>query len=228
MNLPKRLLLLDTETTGLRPDDGHRVVEIGCIELVNYVPTGRVYHAYINPERPMPPEAFAVHGLSDDFLRDKPLFSTVAEEFLEFFADSPMIAHNARFDMGFVNAELTRIKRNALTPPRVTDTADMARRKFPGSPASLDALCKRFNIDNSSRTKHGALLDAELLAEVYIELIGGRQTSLDIAAGGVVVVEETTVVVQSWPDRVFAASDEELAAHAEFLKKLKEPVWLLP
>ena len=226
--MAEREIILDTETTGLRPDDGHRVVEIGCIELVNYVPTGRVYHAYINPERPMPPEAFAVHGLSDDFLRDKPLFSTVAEEFLEFVADSPMIAHNARFDMGFVNAELTRIKRNALTPPRVIDTADMARRKFPGSPASLDALCKRFNIDNSSRTKHGALLDAELLAEVYIELIGGRQTSLDIAAGGVVVVEETTVVVQSWPDRVFAASDEELAAHAEFLKKLKEPVWLLP
>ena len=226
--MAEREIILDTETTGLRPDDGHRVVEIGCIELVNYVPTGRVYHAYINPERPMPPEAFAVHGLSDDFLRDKPLFSTVAEEFLEFVADSPVIAHNARFDMGFVNAELTRIKRNALTPPRVTDTADMARRKFPGSPASLDALCKRFNIDNSSRTKHGALLDAELLAEVYIELIGGRQTSLDIAAGGVVVVEETTVVVQSWPDRVFAASDEELAAHAEFLKKLKEPVWLLP
>ncbi len=226
--MAEREIILDTETTGLRPDEGHRVVEIGCIELVNYVPTGRVYHAYINPERPMPPEAFAVHGLSDDFLRDKPLFSTVAEEFLEFVADSPVIAHNARFDMGFVNAELTRIKRNALTPPRVIDTADMARRKFPGSPASLDALCKRFNIDNSSRTKHGALLDAELLAEVYIELIGGRQTSLDIAAGGVVVVEETTVVVQSWPDRVFAASDEELAAHAEFLKKLKEPVWLLP
>jgi len=226
--MAEREIILDTETTGLRPDEGHRVVEIGCIELVNYVPTGRVYHAYINPERPMPPEAFAVHGLSDEFLRDKPLFSTVAEEFLEFVADSPVIAHNARFDMGFVNAELTRIKRNALTPPRVIDTADMARRKFPGSPASLDALCKRFNIDNSSRTKHGALLDAELLAEVYIELIGGRQTSLDIAAGGVVVVEETTVVVQSWPDRVFAASDEELAAHAEFLKKLKEPVWLLP
>jgi len=226
--MAEREIILDTETTGLRPDEGHRVVEIGCIELVNYVPTGRVYHAYINPERPMPPEAFAVHGLSDDFLRDKPLFGTVADEFLEFVADSPVIAHNARFDMGFVNAELTRIKRNALTPPRVIDTADMARRKFPGSPASLDALCKRFNIDNSSRTKHGALLDAELLAEVYIELIGGRQTSLDIAAGGVVVVEETTVVVQSWPDRVFTASDEELAAHAEFLKKLKEPVWLLP
>jgi len=226
--MAEREIILDTETTGLRPDEGHRVVEIGCIELVNYVPTGLVYHAYINPERPMPPEAFAVHGLSDEFLRDKPLFSAVAEEFLEFVADSPVIAHNARFDMGFVNAELTRIKRNVLTPPRVIDTADMARRKFPGSPASLDALCKRFNIDNSSRTKHGALLDAELLAEVYIELIGGRQTSLDIAAGGVVVVEETTVVVQSWPDRVFAASDEELAAHVEFLKKLKEPVWLLP
>lgn len=226
--MAEREIILDTETTGLRPDEGHRVVEIGCIELVNYVPTGRVYHAYVNPERPMPPEAFAVHGLSDDFLRDKPLFSAVADEFLEFVADSPVIAHNARFDMGFVNAELTRIQRDVLTPPRVIDTADMARRKFPGSPASLDALCKRFNIDNSSRTKHGALLDAELLAEVYIELIGGRQTSLDIAAGSVAVVEETTVVVQSWPDRVFAPSDEERAAHADFLKKLKEPIWLLP
>lgn len=226
--MAEREIILDTETTGLRPDEGHRVVEIGCIELVNYVPTGRVYHAYVNPERSMPAEAFAVHGLSDDFLRDKPLFGAVADDFLEFVGDAPVIAHNARFDMGFVNAELTRIKRSLLMPPRVIDTADMARRKFPGSPASLDALCKRFNIDNSSRTKHGALLDAELLAEVYIELIGGRQTSLDIAAGGTVVIEETTVMVQSWPDRVFAASDEELAAHAEFVQKLKEPIWLLP
>ncbi len=226
--MAEREIILDTETTGLRPDEGHRVVEIGCIELVNYVPTGRVYHAYVNPERSMPAEAFAVHGLSDDFLRDKPLFGAVADDFLEFVGDAPVIAHNARFDMGFVNAELTRIKRSLLMPPRVIDTADMARRKFPGSPASLDALCKRFNIDNSSRTKHGALLDAELLAEVYIELIGGRQTSLDIAAGGTVVIEETTVMVQSWPDRVFAVSDEELAAHAEFVQKLKEPIWLLP
>ena len=226
--MAEREIILDTETTGLRPDEGHRVVEIGCIELVNYVPTGRVYHAYINPERSMPAEAFAVHGLSDDFLRDKPLFGAVADDFLEFVGDAPVIAHNARFDMGFVNAELTRIKRSLLMPPRVIDTADMARRKFPGSPASLDALCKRFNIDNSSRTKHGALLDAELLAEVYIELIGGRQTSLDIAAGGTVVIEETTVMAQNWPDRVFAASDEELAAHAEFVQKLKEPIWLLP
>ena len=226
--MAERQIILDTETTGLRPDEGHRLVEIGCIELINYVPTGRIYHAYVNPERPMPAEAFAVHGLSDDFLRDKPLFGAVVDEFLEFVGDVPVIAHNARFDMGFVNAELTRIKRSLLAPPRVIDTADMARRKFPGSPASLDALCKRFNIDNSSRTKHGALLDAELLAEVYIELIGGRQTSLDIAAGGTVVIEETTVVVQSWPDRVFAASDEERAAHAEFVQKLKEPIWLLP
>jgi DNA polymerase-3 subunit epsilon len=226
--MAEREIILDTETTGLRPDEGHRVVEIGCIELVNYVPTGRVYHAYVNPERPMPPEAFAVHGLSDDFLREKPLFSAVVDEFLEFVGDSPVIAHNARFDMGFVNAELARIQRSILSPPRVIDTADMARRKFPGAPASLDALCKRFNIDNSSRTKHGALLDAELLAEVYIELIGGRQTSLDIAAGGVVVVEESTFVSQAWPDRVFTASDDELAAHAEFVRKLKEPIGLLP
>lgn len=222
-----REIILDTETTGLRPDEGHRVVEIGCIELVNHVPTGRVYHTYINPERPMPPEAMAVHGLTDDFLRDKPLFEAVAEDFLAFVQDAPIIAHNARFDIGFVNAELALVKRAVLTPPRVIDTADMARRKFPGAPASLDALCKRFNVDNSSRTRHGALLDAELLAEVYVELIGGRQTTLGLAAD-VLVVEETTIVVHSWPDRVFAPSDAELAAHAEFLKAIKDPIWALP
>jgi DNA polymerase-3 subunit epsilon len=222
-----REIILDTETTGLRPDEGHRVVEIGCIELVNHVPTGRVYHAYINPERPMPPEALAVHGLTDDFLRDKPLFGAVVEEFLAFVTGAPIVAHNARFDIGFVDAELARLERGALAPPRVIDTADMARRRFPGAPASLDALCKRFNIDNSNRTRHGALLDAELLAEVYIELIGGRQTSLGLAADAL-AREETALAVQSWPDRVFAPSDAELAAHAEFLKAIKDPIWSQP
>lgn len=221
-----REIILDTETTGLRPEEGHRVVEIGCIELVNHVPTGRFYHAYLNPERPMPPEALAVHGLTDEFLRDKPLFDAVAEEFLAFVQDATIIAHNARFDMGFVNAELARLERAVLAPPRVIDTADMARRKFPGAPASLDALCKRFNIDNTNRVKHGALLDAELLADVYVELIGGRQTTLGLAADAV-LVEETTIVVQSWPDRVFAPTEAEIAAHSEFLKAIKDPVWAM-
>ncbi|HAW48727.1 MAG TPA: DNA polymerase III subunit epsilon, partial [Roseovarius sp.] len=167
--------VLDTETTGLEPMEGHRVVEIGAVELYNHMPTGRTYHQYINPKRPMPEEAFAVHGLGDDFLRDKPLFAEIGAQFLEFVGDARLVIHNASFDMKFLNAELEWCSLVPLPMNRAIDTLAMARKKYPGAPASLDALCRRFGIDNTARTLHGALLDSEILAEVYLELIGGRQ-----------------------------------------------------
>ena len=170
-----REIVLDTETTGFEPSEGHRIVEIGAVELLNKMPTGRTYHQYINPERPMPKEAFEVHGLGDDFLRDKPVFKTIARDFIEFVGESTLVIHNAAFDMKFLNAELKSLGHPGLPMSQSLDTVAMARRKFPGAPASLDALCRRFGIDNSAREKHGALLDCELLAEVYLELIGGRQ-----------------------------------------------------
>ncbi len=173
-----REIILDTETTGLSPQTGDRLVEIGCVELINHLPSGKTYHVYLNPERDMPKEAEAVHGLSAQFLKDKPIFASVALEFLQFIADAPLIIHNASFDMGFINAELAMLKRTAIPPTQVIDTLQMARKAHPMGPNSLDALCRRYGIDNSKRTKHGALLDAELLAEVYLELIGGRQTGL--------------------------------------------------
>lgn len=169
-----REIVLDTETTGFEPSEGHRLVEIGCVELLNHMPTGRTYHQYINPERDMPAEAFAVHGLGDDFLRPQPKFAEVADAFLAFVQGAKLVIHNAAFDMRFLNAELEWAGRSRLTC-EVVDTLTMARRKFPGSPATLDALCRRFGIDNSNRTLHGALLDSEILAEVYLELLGGRQ-----------------------------------------------------
>ncbi|GGF06427.1 DNA polymerase III subunit epsilon [Stappia taiwanensis] len=185
-----REISFDTETTGLNPRGGDRLVEIGGVELINHVPTGRSYHVYLNPERDMPIEAFNVHGLSEEFLADKPLFVDVADEFLEFVGDGLLVIHNASFDMGFINMELERVGRPPIPDEQVLDTLALARRKHPGSPASLDALCSRYGIDNSRRTKHGALLDAEILAEVYLELIGGKQAGLalmaedDGAAGG--------------------------------------------
>jgi len=176
-----REIVLDTETTGLDPAEGHRIVEIGAVELFNHLPTGRNFHKYLNPQRAMPSEAFAVHGLSDDFLRDKPLFASVAGEFLSFIADSQLVIHNAAFDMKFLNAELARAGHPPLSPGRATDTLALARQKFPGSPGSLDALCRRFGVDNSSREKHGALLDSEILAEVYLELVGGRQPDFGLS-----------------------------------------------
>lgn len=170
-----REIVLDTETTGLDPAEGDRIVEIGAVELFNHLPTGRTYHQYINPERPMPKEALEVHGLGDDFLRDKPVFAAIAAAFLEFIAESQLIIHNAAFDMRFLNFELQRCGLAVLPTARATDTLMISRQKFPGSPASLDALCRRFGVDNSGREKHGALLDSEILAEVYLELIGGRQ-----------------------------------------------------
>lgn len=177
-----REIVLDTETTGLDPLRGDRLVEIGCVEMYNRMPTGQTFHRYINPERDMPQEAFAVHGLSREFLADKPLFAHVVEEFLEFIADAPLVIHNASFDVGFINAELTRVSRQPLPRDRLVDTLMLARRKHPGVSNRLDDLCSRYAIDNSRRTKHGALLDAELLAEVYIDLIGARQSQLGLAS----------------------------------------------
>lgn len=177
-----REIVLDTETTGLDPATGDRLVEIGCVELVNHLPTGVTFHRYINPERDVPAGAFAVHGLSEEFLRNYPVFSGVVDEFLAFIGRDRLIIHNADFDVKFLNAELVRIKRPVLTFDRVVDTLALARKRFPGASASLDALCRRFGVDGSARTLHGALLDSELLAEVYLELMGGRQTGLDFVA----------------------------------------------
>lgn len=176
-----REIVLDTETTGLDPLRGDKLVEIGCVEVVNRFVTGQVFHRYLNPERPMSPEAFAVHGLSDAFLADKPVFRDIADEFLAFIGDDPLVIHNASFDMGFLNAELKRLRKGPLAPDRVVDTLTLARRKHPGQQNSLDALCARYGIDNSRRTRHGALLDAEILAEIYAELTGGKQSSLLLA-----------------------------------------------
>jgi DNA polymerase-3 subunit epsilon len=173
-----REIVLDTETTGLDPLRGDRLVEIGCVEIFNRMPTGQTFHRYINPERDMPQEAFAVHGLSSEFLADKPLFAQIVDEFLEFVGDAPLVIHNASFDIGFINAELDRLERQAIPRDRLVDTLLLARRKHPGVSNRLDDLCSRYAIDNSRRTKHGALLDAELLAEVYIDLIGARQSQL--------------------------------------------------
>lgn len=175
-----REIILDTETTGLSPITGDRIVEIGAVELINHIPSGKTFHVYLNPERDMPKEAEAVHGLSTAFLKDKPLFRQIAADFLAFVGDAPLIIHNASFDMGFINAELSAINMAAIQNSQVIDTLQMARRSHPMGPNSLDALCKRYGIDNSRRTKHGALLDAELLADVYLELIGGRQTMLTL------------------------------------------------
>lgn len=178
-----REIVFDTETTGIEPSEGHRVVEIGAVELWNHLPTGRTWHQYINPERPMPKEAFEIHGISDEMLRDKPVFARIAQDFLAFIGvDARLIAHNASFDIKFLNAEFAMVGLPPIDPGRVIDTVQIARSKFPGAPASLDALCRRFGVDNSGREKHGALLDSALLAEVYLELIGGRQPDFGLAA----------------------------------------------
>jgi DNA polymerase-3 subunit epsilon len=222
-----REVILDTETTGVDPASGHRVVEIGCIELIDGVRSGQFFQAYLNPERDMPEEAFRIHGISGEFLKDKPLFSEVVDAFLEFIADSPLVIHNAAFDMRFMNAELERVGFPPLSFDRAIDTVTMARKKFPGSPANLDALCKRFNIDLSSRTKHGALLDSELLAEVYIELLGGKQAALALDANKnsdaqALAKAETKSAL---PPREFPILPEEIEAHELMLGKLKKPIW---
>jgi DNA polymerase-3 subunit epsilon len=219
-----REIILDTETTGLDPRAGHRLVEIGCLELVNHVPTGAQYHAYVDPERDMPADAFAVHGLSTQFLTGKPVFAQVVDELLTFLGDARLVIHNAEFDLRFLNAELERLGFPPILLSRCVDTVAIARRKFPGAPASLDALCRRFAIDNSARTRHGALLDAELLAEVYLELIGGRQPVLGLTAATAVVAQQAAAVVRA--ARAHAPSAEELAAHAAFIAGMKAPIWL--
>ncbi|WOI55936.1 DNA polymerase III subunit epsilon [Palleronia sp. LCG004] len=213
-----REIVLDTETTGFEPEQGDRIVEIGAVELMGHVPTGRTYHQYINPQRSMPDGAFQVHGLGDEFLSDKPLFAEVGQAFLDFVGDAKLVIHNAAFDMKFLNAELGWMKARLLPMDQAIDTLAIARRRFPGAPASLDALCRRFGIDNSNRTLHGALLDSEILAEVYLELIGGRQPDFGLGqssgTGGEASAE------RDWrpgpratplPARI---TDEERAAHA--------------
>ena len=226
-----REIVLDTETTGLDPATGDRIVEIGCVELLNHVPTGQTFQAYVNPERDVPAQAFAVHGLSREFLSAHPVFADIAQSFAEFIADSRLIIHNAAFDLGFVNAEFVRIDMAPLPPDRAVDTVQMARRKFPGAPANLDALCSRFGVDVSDRALHGALKDALLLAQVYLELIGGRQPDLSFLAKGgaksaaaVAGLAGPGLSAQRAP-RAHAPTDAEGAAHAAFLAKLKDPVW---
>lgn len=226
-----REIVLDTETTGFEPEAGDRIVEIGAVELLNHMPTGRTYHQYINPERSMPKDAFEVHGLGDDFLRDKPLFAKVGQEFLDFVQDSTLVIHNASFDMKFLNAELGWAELKKLPNSQALDTLLIARKKFPGSPASLDALCRRFGVDNTAREKHGALLDSEILAEVYLELIGGRQPDLVLAQAQ---QQQTVQETEEWRPTPRAKqlaprlTAEERAAHDTFVKGLGDDVlWKL-
>lgn len=226
-----REIVFDTETTGLDPKGGDRIVEIGAIELWNHIPTGQRFHAYLNPERAMPIEAFRVHGLDDAFLKDKPLFAAIADELIAFFGEARLIAHNAFFDLGFLNSELTRLGRPLLEEARIVDTLMLARRKHPGSPASLDALMSRYQIDSSRRTLHGALLDAELLSEVYIELIGGRQATLVLGVEAEAAEQsaagpgQPAIAIRAVP-RAFQVSAEELAAHAAAIAALGDKaVW---
>ena len=224
-----REIVFDTETTGLNPGAGDRIVEIGCVEMFNRVETGRHFHAYFNPERLMPSEAEAVHGLTSIFLSDKPLFSEKAEELLDFMEDSPLVAHNAAFDFGFLNTELERCGRSSVAMARMVDTLTLARSKHPGAKHSLDALCVRFGIDRSHRVKHGALLDAQLLAQVYVELTGGRQIGLGLVAeAGSVAVGQTAgpvTVREPRPARPHAPLFEELERHRAFIAKLANPLW---
>ena len=228
-----RDIVFDTETTGLSPLTGDRVVEIGCVELWNRVETGRTFHSYFNPERPMPSGAEAVHGLTDSFLADKPRFRDVARDLLEFLGDCPLVAHNASFDFGFLNHELNNCGHPLVCLTRMVDTLQIARTKHPGAKHSLDALCTRFGVDRSVRVKHGALIDAQLLAQCYVELTGGRQIGLGLAD---IVIERTdqmeepaaeagSIVIEIRPPRAHAPSEEELQAHAHFLSTLADPIW---
>ena len=235
-----REIVLDTETTGINPRDGHRIIEIGALELLHHLPTGRRLHIYINPEREIDDGAVAVHGLTNAFLAEKPLFSEIADDFLSFIGDAPLVIHNASFDMGFLNAEFEKIQYPSLPMDRAIDTLAMARKKFPGAQANLNALCRRFEVDNSHRDLHGALVDADLLASVYVELLGGRQPGLSLGAENkneTVAVkiddEQASSSLQVDRDnkpvrsrRPYAPSAEETAAHDAFLAKLKDPIWL--
>ena len=218
-----REVVLDTETTGLDPRSGHRIVEIGCVELINHMATGKHFHKYLNPERDIPEQASVIHGLTEEFLSSQPVFADIAEEFEAFIGDSTLVIHNAEFDLGFINAEREKISQPPIAPNLAIDTVSLARRKFPGAQANLDALCRRFKIDNSDRSLHGALKDARLLAEVYLELIGGRQQNLGLS------VEERKIVEAAEknrrPPRPHAPTDAEQLAHAQFIEKLESPIW---
>ena len=223
-----RQIVLDTESTGFEPSQGHRLVEIGCIEVFNYLPTGRIFHQYINPERDIPLGAFEVHGLSREFLSDYPVFKDIAHSFIDFIEDSELIIHNAKFDMKFLNFELVRYGHKEIDYSRAIDTLQMARKKFPGSPVSLDALCKKFGVNNANRKLHGALLDAELLAEVYLELMGGRQPDLKIASikeqdGD--AINEIITSEKVLPARNFAPSEQEITDHTKYVEKIANPIW---
>ncbi len=226
-----REIVFDTETTGLDPTGGDRVVEIGCVELVNHIPSGRSFHRYLNPERPMPAEAARIHGLDDAFLRDKPVFAAVAEELVEFLGDATLIAHNAEFDLNFLNAELGRSGHGTIAADRLVDTLMLARRKHPAGPNSLDALCSRYFVDASRRSLHGALLDAELLSEVYVELIGGRQAALVLVeepAAPIIAVAASGVSIGERPvPRIFTLGAEVIAAHRQAIASLGTgAIWL--
>lgn len=217
-----REIILDTETTGLNPLEGHRIIEIGCLEMIDKVLTGREFHCYINPQRDVPQEAYRIHGISSEFLMDKPLFSNIVDEFLSFIDGATLVIHNARFDIGFINHELSRVGKISLELGEVVDTVIMARKAFPGARVNIDALCKRFKIDNTMRTKHGALLDAQLLAEIYVELTGGRQRSFILSEAGSVKAEIQGDNIQYQGNNVIIMPNlEELKLHEEFIEKLK-------
>ena len=224
-----REIVFDTETTGLSPEKGDKLVEIGAVELINHLPTGKVYHQYINPQRDVPEEVVKVHGLTEEFLKDYPIFSDIAQEFMDFVGDDGiLVAHNASFDMGFINHELSLINKNTYKADRVIDTLEIAKNMFPGSRNNLDALCKRFNIDNTKRTKHGALLDAELLAEVYLHLLGGEEPSMNFDNSKKAVKSETFIEIKEKKyreSRKFELSEQDLLNHKEFMKKIKNPLW---
>ena len=224
-----REIVLDTETTGFDPFSGDRIIEIGAVELVNLMPTGRTCQIYINPEREVPAEAIAIHGITNEFLKDKPIFSQSYMEFMEFIADdTTLVIHNAEFDMKFLNWELENIGQKPIIWSRVVDTLIMARKKFPGSPANLDALCRRFSIDNTSRNYHGALLDSELLAEVYLELLGGRQRGLELNSNDASSINNVTNIKKNRKlreARPHTANELELAAHKELLAQITDPLW---
>ena len=227
-----REIVLDTETTGTDHAKGDRVIEIGCVELLNHIPTGKTYHVYINPQYPVSAGAFAVHGLSDDFLADKPVFAAIADGFMSFIGDARLVIHNAAFDIGFLNAEFARTGHKAFNLSDVVDTLTMARRKHPGAANNLDALCSRYGIDNSRRTKHGALLDAEILAEVYMELLGGRQVGFDLAMQpaaqvGAIALKGNAVAKEARPRTLVSRlTDAEREAHGAFIQSLgPSPLW---
>ena len=224
-----REIVFDTETTGLNPLGGDRLIEIGCVELHNHIATGHTFHAFINPERTVPAEAVEIHGRDDVFLSDKPVFAAIVDAFLEFVGDSPLVAHNAAFDRGFINMELRRGERLEFPDERFVDTLVLARRRHPAGPNSLDALCARYRIDNSARTKHGALLDAEILAEVYVELLGGRQADLGLSqtTGATTIAVSQTTTAQRPAPLPPRLSEADAAAHQAFVKDLgKKALWL--